>query len=331
MKRALVAGLALALGVLLPSAGEAQNKIKVGLVFDVGGRGDKSFNDAAYRGLERAQKEFGLEVKFIEPTQAADKDTGLRALAEAGYDIVFGIGFLFSDAILGTAKEFPEIKFACIDYDLKPGETLPDNLVGLKFREEEGSYMVGAIAALLSKSGKLGFVGGMDIPLIHKFQAGYEAGAKAVRADAQVLVNYAGVTPEAFKDPSKGKELALTQLAAGADVIYHASGSTGLGVFQAAKDQSKLAIGVDSDQFHEMPGTVVTSMIKGVDVAVYDTIKAAAEGKFKGGVSIFGLKENGVGYVYDDNNKGMIPKEIIDKVEELRKKIIAGEIQVPAK
>ncbi len=316
--------------VLLPGIVQAQEgKLKVGLVFDVGGRGDKSFNDAAYRGLEQAQKEFGVEIKYIEPTQAADKDTALRSLAEAGYDLVFGIGFLFSEAIRSTAEEFPDAKFACIDYDVKEGESIPPNLAGLKFREEEGSFIVGAIAGLLSKTGKVGFVGGMDIPLIHKFQAGYTAGAKAVRPDAQVVVNYAGVTPEAFKDPSKGKELALTQFSAGADIIYHASGSTGLGVFQAAKEKKMSAIGVDSDQYHEMPGHVVTSMLKRVDVAVYETIKASVQGKFEGGIRVFGLAEDGVSYVYDDNNKGLIPAEVIAKIEELKKKIVAGEIKVP--
>lgn len=308
---------------------QSPGKIKVGMVFDVGGRGDKSFNDSAYRGLEKAKKELGIEYKYIEPTQTADREVGLRGLAEKGYSLIIGVGFLFSDAITTVANEFPDTKFACIDYDVIPNKEIPKNLVAIKFKEEEGAFLIGVIAASVSKMNKIGFVGGMDIPLIHKFHAGYIAGAKSVKPNIEVLVNYAGVTPEAFKDPAKGKELALSQYNNGADIIFHASGSTGLGVFQAAKEKGKLAIGVDSDQYSEAPGNILTSMIKKVDVTVFDIIKETIEGKFQSGVRVFSLKDDGIGYVYDEHNKDLIPKSVIDKVEEMKKKIIDGVIKVP--
>jgi basic membrane protein A len=202
--------------------------------------------------------------------------------------------------------------------------------VALKFREEEGSFLVGAIAALKSKTGKIGFVGGMKIPLIKKFEAGYIAGASYVRPDVKVFVSYAGVTDNAFKNPSKGKELALTQYSKGADIIFHASGSTGLGVFEAARETDKLAIGVDSDQYAEAPGHILTSMIKDVDVAVLETIKSAMNNTFKGGVKTLGLAEGGISYVYDGNNKALIGEDIHARVEALKQKIISGEIVVPS-
>lgn len=311
-----------------PPAGE---KIRIGLVFDVGGLGDQSFNDSANRGLQKAAKELGVEVEYFEPSGGADRETGLRQYAAQSYDLVIGVGFMFSDDITKLAKQFPDVKFACVDYSLPEGETAPpDNLVGLRFREHEGSYLVGAIAGLLSESKKVGFVGGMKTPLIRKFEAGYEAGVKEVCADCNVLSGYAGVEPSAFNDPTKGKELALTQYSRGADVIYHASGNTGTGVFNAAKQEEKWAIGVDSDQFHVAPCCVVTSMLKRVDVTVFEVIKSVKEGSFESGIREFGLAEDGVGYVLDDNNKDRIPAEVVTKVDELRQKIIGGEIQVPA-
>jgi basic membrane protein A len=201
-------------------------------VFDVGGRGDKSFNDAAFAGLERAQRELGIEFVTMETGEGTDREAALRQLAAAGHQLVFGVGFLFSDDIRRLAEEFPDVKFACVDYTVQEGETLPPNLIALKFREEEGSYLVGALAGLLTETGTVGFVGGMEIPLIKKFEAGYRAGVKQVRPDARVLVKYAGSTGNAFKDPTKGKELALAEYHDGADIIFHASGSTGLGVFE---------------------------------------------------------------------------------------------------
>ncbi|HTJ82361.1 MAG TPA: BMP family ABC transporter substrate-binding protein, partial [Polyangiaceae bacterium] len=205
------------------------------------------------------------------------------------------------------------------------------NLAALKFREEEGSFLVGALAALVGGSKKVGFVGGMDIPLIHKFEDGYRQGVHEVCPDCVVIAQYAGATPEAFRNPSKGKELALSQYQAGVRVIFHASGSTGLGVFEAARTEDKLAIGVDADQWAEAPGHVLTSMTKGVDAAVFDTIARTKDGKFAGGVRSFGLAEGGVGYVYDEHNKALIPDDVRARVEELRRAIIDGRIHVEVK
>lgn len=306
-------------------------KPRIGLVFDIGGLGDQSFNDSAHRGLKRAEEELGVAIEYFEPSGGSDRETGMRQYAAGKYDLVIGVGFMFSDDITKLAKQFPDVKFACVDYNLPAGETAPPaNLVGLRFREHEGSYLVGAIAGLTSKSKKVGFVGGMKTPLIRKFEAGYEAGVKQVCADCEILSGYAGVEPTAFNDPTKGKELALTQYSRGADIIYHASGNTGTGVFNAAQQESKMAIGVDSDQYHVAPCCVLTSMLKRVDVAVFEAIKSIKEGKFEGGVREFGLGEDGVGYVYDDNNKSRIPDDVKTKVDELRQKIVSGEIKVPA-
>jgi len=304
--------------------------LKVGLVFDVGGRGDKSFNDAAYAGLDSAKKGLGIEFQTLETGEGADREAAMRQLAASGSQLVFGVGFLFSDDIKALAQEFPQVKFACVDYTVKEGETLPANLLALKFKEEEGSYLVGALAALLSKTGTVGFVGGMEIPLIKKFEAGYRAGVAAVKPNARVIVKYAGSTGSAFKDPTKGKELALSEYHQGADIIFHASGSTGLGVFEAGRELKKLAIGVDSDQYDEAPGVVLTSMVKHVEVAVFNTIRDAQAGSFTGGIKVFGLAEDGVGWVYDDRNKGQIPDAVKAKVDSLRGEIVAGRIVAPS-
>jgi basic membrane protein A len=304
---------------------------RVGLVFDVGGRGDKSFNDAAYAGLQRGKQRLGVDFTTLEMGEGNEREAALRQLAAGGAGLVFGVGFLFTDDIKALAREFPDVRFACIDYTVNPGDTLPPNLVALKFREEEGSYLVGALAALVSKSERLGFVGGMEIPLIKKFEAGYRAGVRAVRPRAQVLVKYAGTTGAAFKDPTKGKELALAEYHDGVDIIFHASGSTGLGVFEAARDLNKLAIGVDSDQYDEAPGHILTSMVKRVDNAVFDTIKEVRAGHWTGGVREFGLKEDGVGWVYDDRNRALIPDAAKRTVDSLRAEIVAGHIAVPSR
>ena len=308
--------------------------LRVGLVFDVGGRGDKSFNDAAYRGVERATRELAIVPEFVEPGDGADRESGLRLLAARGFDLVLGVGFVFSDDMIQVARDYPGSSFACIDYakfDANGFVMPPPNMVALKFREEEGSFLAGAVAALSSPGHTIGFVGGMDIPLIRKFEAGYRQGALAVCADCRVLVGYAGTSPEAFKNPAKGKELALAQYAAGAEVIFHAAGSTGLGVFEAARERARRAIGVDSDQWDEAPGYLVTSMTKQVDVSVYEVIRAVREQRFQTGVRVFGLKEGGVDYVYDEPRRGMIPQAVRDRVEALRRDIIAGRITVAQK
>jgi basic membrane protein A len=229
-----------------------------------------------------------------------------------------------------VASACPNTQFACSDYAPPSSGSIPPNVAGLEFREEEGSFLVGALAAGLSHTGKVGFVGGMEIPLIKKFEAGYKAGVHAVRPKADVIVKYAGTTGAAFKDPTKGKELGLAEYQQGADIIYHASGSTGLGVFEAAKDTKHLAIGVDSDQYDEAPGTVVSSMVKHVEVAVFNTIRAAQQGHFQGGVQSYGLAENGVGWVYDARNATQIPAPVKATVDSLRDLIVAGKIAVPS-
>ena len=317
-----------------PAQPEKPRALRVGLVFDIGGRGDLSFNDAAYAGLERAQKEFGdkIETKYLEPSAGGEnREQLLRLLAEDKYDLIFGVGFMFTEHVAKVAQEFPDTKFGLIDGFI---DKLTDssNISCLLFKENEGSFLVGAAAGLKTKTNKVGFVGGMKIPLIEKFEAGYIAGAKYVNPKVEVFSDYIGTTGEAFKDPVRGKELALSQIKKGADIVYHASGASGIGVIEACASQKKLVIGVDSDQSltakPEQRPYVLTSMLKRVDVAVYETIKAALEGKFKGGYRVFGVAEDGVGYAVNEYNQQMI-KDIQDKLEDLKKKIISGEIKVP--
>jgi basic membrane protein A and related proteins len=326
----------LAVGTSLLPATEAEPEpegpyrdVRVGLVFDVGGRGDKSFNDAAYLGISRAQRELGVQAELLEPSGAEDREAAMRLFGARGFDLVIGVGFIFSHDVNVVARAFPETKFAVIDYAPPADGNMPPNVVGLTFREEEGSFLVGAVAGLLTETRHVGFVGGMDIPLIHKFHAGFMAGALAVCPRCEVHAAYAGTTPEAFRDPVKGKAIAVSQISGGVDVLYHASGTTGHGVFKAASEMGVLAIGVDADQHDEMPGTVVTSMIKRGDVAVFDTIEDVARGEFSGGVVSFGLAEDGVGYVHEGPHAEGIPEPVKDKVAELRDRIIEGEIDVP--
>lgn len=307
---------------------------RVGLVLDIGGLGDKSFNDGAYEGLKQARDTLGAGISFIEPGDGADRESAIRLLAAQKHALVLGVGFMFTDDLNRVSKDYPSTFFAGVDYavsfDAQGKPVLPPpNVQALKFREEEGSFLVGALAGLVTRSKAVGFVGGMDIPLIHKFEAGYTAGVKAVCPECRVLSAYAGVTPVAFKDPGKGKELALAQLGQGADILYHASGSTGLGVFEAVRERKALAIGVDADQANEAPGFVLTSMVKRVDRAVLEAAAQVKEGRFTGGIQTLGLKEGGVDYVYDDRNKPLIPDEVRARVEALRRDIVEGRIQVP--
>jgi len=324
---------AVAIGAtLLPKIGRSDRatnphpRARVGLVFDVGGRGDKSFNDAAYIGLMRAEKELGVEVRYLEPASTEDREAALRLFASQNMDLVIGVGFIFSSDVDAVARTYPSVRFACVDYS---SPRAPPNVLGLEFREEEGSFLVGAAAGLLTKSRVVGFVGGMTIPLIRKFEAGYAAGVAATCPTCAVQSTYAGATPDAFKDPAKGKLLAIGEAAAGADVIFHASGSTGHGVFEGAKEMHALAIGVDADQHDEMPGVVVTSMVKRVDVAVFDAIEDVIEGRFHGGLRELGLAEHGVDWVHEGDHASGLPKDVIDRVEALRASVARGEIHVP--
>jgi len=304
---------------------DADAPFRVGLVFDVGGKGDRSFNDSAYEGLARAAQEFSIRISDFEPGQDADREVGLRKLADRGYDVVIGVGFLFTDAIRSVAPDYPNVHFVLVDGRL---EGL-DNVASLVFRENEGAFLVGAMAAMATETGRLGFVGGMDVPLIHKFEAGYRAGAEHVRPDIGVLVGYAGVRPEAFADPVRGKEIALSQIDQGADVIFHASGVTGLGVIEAAKERGKLAIGVDSNQNDVAPGTVLTSMIKRVDNALYAEIEKSIRGEFRGGLIEYGLADDGIGVAIDENNRHLVTDAMSARVTALRDSIVQGAIVVP--
>lgn len=324
---------AAAVTLVLPSrtpevAHPSHAHIRVGLVFDVGGRGDKSFNDSAFAGLTRAAEEFGVTAEMIEPSGAEDREAAMRLFAARGFDLVIGVGFIFSTDMNVVAHAFPSTSFACVDYAPTPDRTMPPNLAGLVFREEEGAFLVGAVAGLMSRTSAVGFVGGMDVPLIRKFQAGYQAGVRHVCPACRVHAAYAGTTPEAFKDPAKGEAIATSQISAGADVIFHAAGSTGLGVFEAARDMKALAIGVDSDQHDEMPGVIITSMVKRVDVVVYDVVRQIVAGDFVGGLRAFGLAEDGVGYVGEGPHANGIPVAVRDKVRSIRTGIIDGRIRV---
>lgn len=305
-------------------------RVRVGLVFDVGGRGDKSFNDSAYEGLLRAERELGAEVSFLEPVGAEDREAALRLFASRELDLVVGVGFIFSSDMNLVAAAYPDVKFACVDYAPPMDRPIPPNVLGLDFREEEGSFLVGVVAGSLSKTGHVGFVGGMTIPLIRKFEAGYTAGVASVCPSCTVLSAYAGASPDAFKDPAKGKLLATGEIAQGADVLFHASGSTGHGVFEGAREGHVLAIGVDSDQADEMPGVVVTSMIKRVDVAVFDAIKDVKEGHFQGGIRALGLADQGVDYVHEGPHAAGLSAEVIAKVEAKKRDVIEGRVKVPS-
>jgi basic membrane protein A and related proteins len=316
--------------VAIPEAGRKQGiGIRVGLVFDVGGKNDKSFNEAAWRGLMRAEAELGVEVQYFEPTEGANRESALRAFAARKVDLVIGVGFIFGPDLERLARQFPDVRFAGVDYSPSEGVGTLPNLAGLRFREHEGSFLVGAIAGLATRTKVVGFVGGMKIPLIRKFEAGYEAGVRHVCPTCRVVAAYAGTEPKAFADPSLGQELAAAQYSRGADIVFHAAGKTGDGVFAAARQHDARAIGVDSDQFEAAPCCVMTSMIKRVDVAVIDIVKDVIAGTFRGGIRELGLAEQGVGFVADERNQLLLPIEIVAKAKALGEQIIAGAIRVP--
>jgi len=313
-------------------------QIKVGIVFDIGGKNDRSFNAAAWEGVRRAKKDLPICLNDIEPGNPTSIEPAMRAFAEKNFDLIIGIGFAQGPIMQKVATDYPNIKFAIIDGVIfeKDGKTPKQNVASLVFREHEGSFLVGMIAAQKSKTGVLGFVGGMDIPLIHRFETGYEEGAKSVNPNIKVIDNYVGVTDSAWNNPGKGKELALSQINQGADIIFTAAGNSGLGAFDAVEqfgknaqgEANKFVIGVDSNQNGVKPGFVLTSMVKRVDNAVYDVVKEVLGGNFNGGFHVFGLEKDGVAYAMDDNNKSLISSEILQKVEESRSKIVAGEIKV---
>ncbi len=314
-----LAGAAAALGVATAWAAE----IKPAVVFDMGGKFDKSFNEGVYNGVEKFRTETGIAYGEFEVTVQAQREQALRNFARRGFDPIIAVGFEQEKPLRVVASEFPDTRFSIIDAVVD----LP-NVQSLVFKEHEGSFLVGVLAAMASKSGKVGFVGGMDIPLIRAFACGYAQGVKHVNAAAGVYQNMTGTTPAAWNDPVKGGELARSQFDRGADVVYAAAGGTGLGVLQTAADLGKLSIGVDSNQNHLYPGSVLTSMLKRVDVASYNVYKSALDGTWTADVQVLGLAEDGVGWALDENNASLITDEMKTKVEQVRQDIVSGKIAV---
>jgi len=330
-----------------------RSKIHVGIVFDIGGKDDRSFNAAAWAGVKCAETgmkpdgktkceapmdaSMDIVLRDIEPGNPTSIEPAMRAFAERGYDLIIGVGFAQGPIMEKVAKDYPNLHFAIIDGVIfeEDGKTPKANVASLVFKEHEGSYLVGLIAGKTSRTGTLGFIGGMDIGLIHRFEGGFEQGARDARPDIKVIQNYVGVTDAAWNNPGKGKEIALAQISKGADVIFTAAGNSGLGAFDAVEQAGKengrathFVIGVDSNQNMVKPGFVLTSMVKRVDIAVYNIIKEVVAGKFAGGFHEFGLDTDGVAYVTDQYNNGLISPEIIQAAEAAKKKIIGKQITV---
>jgi basic membrane protein A len=314
--------LAVLVCVLAPAAAGAAD-IKPAVVFDIGGKFDKSFNEGVFTGAERFKTETKIGYAEFEVANETQFEQVHRRFAQRGQEPIIAVGFNQANAVEKVAKDFPKARFTLIDGVVK----LP-NVQSAIFKEHEGSFLVGVLAAMASRTGKVGFVGGMDIPLIRKFACGYEQGVKYANAKTETFQNMTGTTPAAWNDPGRGAELARGQFDRGVDVIYAAAGTTGLGVLQAAKDRGKLAIGVDSNQNHLHPGTILTSMIKRVDLVAYGSFKAALAGTWQGGVMVLGLKEGGVDWALDDNNATLITPDMKATAERVKADIIAGKIAV---
>ncbi|WP_428980975.1 BMP family lipoprotein [Lichenibacterium dinghuense] len=314
----------LMMGACLLAAGAAQAAdTKPALIYDLGGKFDKSFNEGAFHGAEAFKQATGVPFRDFEVQNDAQREQAMRRFAKDGFSPVVAIGFSQASAMEKVAAEFPDTKFVIVDAVVdKP------NVQSILFKEGEGSFLVGLLGAMASKTGKIGFVGGMDIPLIHRFGCGYAQGAKYANPKVEVLQNMTGTTADAWHDPVKGGELAKSQIDRGADVIYHAAGATGNGVLQAAADAGKLGIGVDSDQDGLFPGHVLTSMLKHVDVAVKDTFTAAKDGTWKPGITVLGLKQDGVGYAEDQYNKDLLTPDMLKAVKAAAADIESGKISV---
>ena len=297
---------------------------KPAVVYDIGSKFDKSFNEGVWNGVQKFSEETGVKVAEFQIVNETQREQAMRRLVERGATMVIAVGFAQADALDAVAADYPDRQFAIIDVSWLDRP----NLRQYVFKEHEGSYLVGIAAALASKTGKVGFVGGMDIPLIRKFHCGYLQGAKAANTDIEVFQAMTGTTPAAWNDPTRASELAKGQMDRGADVVYHAAGRSGLGVIQAAADAGKLAIGVDSNQNGLAPGSVLTSMLKRVDVATYQTLKDGLAGTFSAGILSLGLAEGGVDWAQDEHNAGLLTDELKTAVGKARSGIIAGEIAV---
>ncbi len=297
---------------------------RIGLVLDKGGRDDKSFNAAAYQGAKEAEKKLGLSVKVVEVSDDIAIEPSIRTFAKKGFDLIIAIGFVMGASVEKVAKDFPNIKFAVVDSTVN----LP-NVQSINFQEHEGSYLVGAIAALTSKSKTVGFIGGMDIPLIRRFELAYKQGAQDTVPGTKVLSNFVGTSSDSWKNPTKAKELALSQFQNKADVVFHAAGSSGAGLFDAAEEKGKLAIGVDSNQNWVKPGHVLTSMVKRVDRGVFEVIEQVKNGSFVPGNKVLGIAEGGVDYALDEFNKKLLPADLLKKVDAIKNKIATKALAVP--
>ncbi|MGW9554724.1 BMP family lipoprotein [Nocardiopsis sp. NPDC055551] len=311
--------------------GDETSEVRVGLAYDVGGRGDRSFNDSAFRGLEQAAEELGVETQDFEPSDGepdSAKEERLATMADEGYDVVIAVGFAYDAAIQAVAPEYPEVHFAIVDSEIDG----IDNVTSLVFAEEQASFLAGAAAALTTEEDHVGFVGGVETPLIHKFEAGFSAGVEHVNEDVNVEIDYLSQPPDmsGFSDPARGREVAQAQYDRGADVIYHAAGASGNGVLESAVDNDFTFIGVDSDQYEnaddEQKPHVLTSAIKQVDVSVFELIKAATEDNVEGGIQRFDLEQGGVDYT-TTNEEAIAPLQ--EELDELKEQIIAGDIEVP--
>jgi basic membrane protein A len=296
---------------------------KLAIVYDAGGKFDKSFNQSAFEGAERFKKETKIPYIEVQANSDTQAEQVMRGLARKKLDMIAAIGFSQTQAVAKVAKEFPNVKFVLID-SIAPGA----NVNSIMFKEQEGSYLVGVAAAMASKSKKIGFVGGMDIPLIRAFACGYGQGAKAQQPKIDIMQNMVGTTSAAWNDPAKGGELARQQFDRGADVVFAVAGGSGMGALQMAKEKGKLAIGVDSNQNYLHPGSMLTSMVKRVDLAVYDSFMQVRNGTWKGGVTYKGLKEGGVDWVLDKNNRKVVTPEIEKRVNGVKADIINGKIKV---
>ena len=315
---------AICAGVLLASAAAYAADIKPAVIYDLGGKFDKSFNEGVFNGATKFSKDFNIPFRDLEIQNDAQREQVLRKFAKDGFSPIIMPGFAWATALGKVADEFPNTKFAIIDMVVdKP------NVQSMVFKAEEASFLVGVIAAETSKSGKVGFVGGMDIPLISAFECGYAQGVKYASAGKdEVIANMTGTTPAAWNDPVKGGELAKSQIDRGADIVYAAAGATGQGVLKAAADAGKYGIGVDSDQDNLFPGHVLTSALKRVDIATYESFKAAKDGDWKAGVQVFGLKNGGVGFAQDEWNKSILSPEALKAADAAKADIISGKIDV---
>lgn len=309
-------------GVLALSV--SASPLQVGLTLDKGGRDDKSFNASAYQGGLRAEKELGIRLKTVTASDDTAIEPSLRTFAQKKFDLVIGIGFVFRTAVEKVAKDFPNTKFLVIDTEVNA-----PNVRSILFNEHEGSYLVGALAGLTTKTNKVGFIGGMDIPLIQRFRLGYEAGVKSTNPKAQIVSNFVGSGSDAWRNPTRGKELALAQYKNNVDIIFHGAGASGLGVFDAAEELSKLAIGTDSNQNWIKPGKILTSMVKEVGLGVYKTIEDLKNNQFKSGVEYWGLEEGAISYSIDEYNRSLVPPEVEARLNSIRQQIIEKKIEVP--